>query len=130
MQIALADDEDFPLTGLITFSDNQIDAGTGTLRVRATIQNTKINRAVVHDLAGSVRACRMPVGPPRPATSCPKKPSVPIKGSGMSSWSMTRTLWNARNVIVGQRYGTMCVVQDGVVSPSDRVITEGLLRVA
>jgi len=34
-----------------------------------------------------------------------------------------------RNVRVGQQYGQLRVIEDGVVSPADRIIVEGLLRV-
>lgn len=38
-QVALADDPNFSLTGVINFIDNQLDGSTGTLRGRAVVQN-------------------------------------------------------------------------------------------
>ncbi len=39
VQVALADEDEFNLSGLIDFVDNQIDPTTGTLRLRAVIAN-------------------------------------------------------------------------------------------
>jgi multidrug efflux system membrane fusion protein len=40
IRMALAGDEDFPRTGRLQFLDNQLDAATGTIRVRAVFGNT------------------------------------------------------------------------------------------
>src|SRR5262249_36024733 len=39
VEIALADEEEFNLHGTIDFLDNQVDVGTGTLHVRAVVDN-------------------------------------------------------------------------------------------
>ncbi len=39
MQVALAGEEGFPHTGTVDFLDNQVDRGTGTIRVRAVLDN-------------------------------------------------------------------------------------------
>ena len=39
--IGLSDESGYPHTGTIDFSDNRIDASTGTLRIRATLANPK-----------------------------------------------------------------------------------------
>jgi multidrug efflux pump subunit AcrA (membrane-fusion protein) len=39
--VGLQDEEDFPHRGIINFSDNKVDTGTGTLRVRGVISNPK-----------------------------------------------------------------------------------------
>ena len=41
VEVTLADDESAPLWGKINFLDNQVDAGTGTLRARAVLDNPK-----------------------------------------------------------------------------------------
>lgn len=41
VQLALANDEGFPHTGVIDFADNRVDPGTGTIRVRATFDNSR-----------------------------------------------------------------------------------------
>ncbi|VFR45305.1 RND efflux system, membrane fusion protein CmeA [plant metagenome] len=39
VQIALADEADFPHTGTVDFLDNQVDRGSGTIAVRAVLDN-------------------------------------------------------------------------------------------
>lgn len=41
MELALPDERGFPHRGTIDFSDNRLDANTGTLRVRAVVDNSK-----------------------------------------------------------------------------------------
>ena len=41
MQIALADEDQFNLSGVVDFVDNQVDPTTGTLRLRAVIRNSQ-----------------------------------------------------------------------------------------
>ncbi len=40
-ELALPDEQGFPHRGTVDFSDNRLDAGTGTLRVRAVVDNSK-----------------------------------------------------------------------------------------
>ncbi|MGL6075593.1 MAG: efflux RND transporter periplasmic adaptor subunit [Fimbriiglobus sp.] len=41
VEIGLPDEERYSITGKLNFIDNRVDAGTGTLRLRATIDNSK-----------------------------------------------------------------------------------------
>jgi RND family efflux transporter MFP subunit len=41
VEFALPDEQGFPHRGMVDFSDNRLDAGTGTLRVRAVVENRK-----------------------------------------------------------------------------------------
>lgn len=41
VEFALPDEKGFPHRGIVDFSDNRLDAGTGTLRVRAVVENPK-----------------------------------------------------------------------------------------
>lgn len=145
VQLALADDDDFTLSGVITFADNQIDAGTGTLRVRATITNTKIDRAPWYMISpGQFVRIRMPIGPPRDVILVPEKAIGSDQGQRFvfvvktteetvvedgASKVVKKNIVERRNVRVGQQYGTMRVIEDDVLSPSDSVIVEGQLRV-
>ena len=95
VQIALADDDDFSLTGTVVFTDNQIDAGTGTRRVRATIQNPRLRKAPWYLLSpGQFVRVRMPIGLRATRSLSPKRPSDPTRGSGSSTSSTTRTRWS------------------------------------
>jgi RND family efflux transporter MFP subunit len=130
VRISLADDEEFSLTGTLVFSDNQIDSGTGTLRVRALITNPKIDRPPYYMLSpGQFVRIRMPVGPPRDAILVSEKAIGSDQGQRYVFVVNDQNVVERRNVRVGQQYGTLRVIEDGVVTPSDRVIVEGLLRV-
>ena len=39
VRIALADETDFPHNGTVDFLDNQVDRGSGTIAVRAVLDN-------------------------------------------------------------------------------------------
>lgn len=58
--VGLSDEEGFPHKGIINFSDNKIDAATGTLRVRGTLQNPKPRLLS----PGMFARIRLPVGVP------------------------------------------------------------------
>jgi multidrug efflux system membrane fusion protein len=130
VQIALADDDDFTLSGVITFADNQLDSGTGTLRVRATITNTRLDRAPGYMISpGQFVRIRMPLGSPRDAILVPEKAIGSDQGQRYVFVINDQNIVERRNVHVGQQYGMMRVIEDGVVTTKDRIIVEGLLRV-
>jgi len=130
VQLALADDDDFSLSGQVTFVDNQIDAGTGTLRARATVHNPRLNRAPWYLLSpGQFVRVRVPIGPPRDAILVPEKALGSDQGQRFLFVVNAENKVERRNVRVGQQYGTMRVIEGGVVTPTDRVIVDGLLRV-
>jgi RND family efflux transporter MFP subunit len=137
VQIALADDDDFSLTGQVVFSDNQIDAGTGTLRVRALVTNPKLTTPPYYMLSpGQFVRIRMPVGPPRRAVLVSEKAIGSDQGQRyvfvvrtVEKDGAKKQVVERRNVRVGQQYGTLRVIEGGGLTPSDRVVTEGLLRV-
>lgn len=137
VRVALADDDDFSLSGQVTFVDNQLDVGTGTLRVRATITNPKLPTPPYYLISpGQFVRVRMPVGPPRDAVLVPEKALGSDQGQryvfvvkAVEEEGVKKHVVERRNVRVGQQYGTMRVVEDGAVSPGDTVIVEGLLRV-
>jgi|SRR5579883_146714 len=130
VQIALADDDEYTMSALLTFSDNQVDAGTGTLRVRATLANPKLDRAPWYFLSpGQFVRVRLPIGKPREAILVPEKALGSDQGQRYLFVVNAENRVERRNVRIGQQYGQMRVVQDNVVSPSDRIIVDGLLRV-
>jgi len=69
VQAELADEEDFPHHGEIDFSDNRVDASTGTLRVRGKIANPK-PRVLSPGLFMRVR---LPIGTPHKAILIPEQ---------------------------------------------------------
>ena len=130
VRVALADDDDFTLTGTVVSVDNQIDAGTGTLRLRATIPNPKLTTAPWYMLSpGQFVRIRMPIGPARDAVLVPERAIGSDQGQRFLYVVNAENVVERRNVRVGQQYGPARVIEDGVVAPSDRIIVDGLLRV-
>ena len=130
VQIALADDDDFSLSGVVVFTDNQIDPGTGTLRARATIHNPKLNTAPWYLLSpGQFVRVRVPIGTPRDAVLVPERAIGSDQGQRFVYVVTADKTVQRRDVRVGQQYGSSRVIEDNVVTPSDRIIVDGLLRV-
>lgn len=130
--VALADDPDgqFPLTGLVVFTSNQLDVGTGTLRVRAELLNPRLPRAPWFMLSpGQFVRVRLPVGPPRDATLVPEKALGSDQGQKFVYVLNEKNEVVRRNVRVGQQYGQLRVIEDNVVKTGDRLIVDGMLRV-
>lgn len=72
VKVGLADEEGFSRTGIIDFTDNQLDHGTGTLRVRAEIPNHAINGT--HTLSpGMFVRIQLPIGRPQPSLLVPEE---------------------------------------------------------
>ena len=63
VRIGLADDQDFPYSGELSFVDNQVNATTGTVRARATLDNAE--RLLTPGLYAKVQ---LSVGDPASAT--------------------------------------------------------------
>lgn len=131
VQIGLAgDDETFPLTGQIVFRDNQIDAGTGTLRVRALLRNPELERQPRYMLSpGQFVRVRMPIGNPREGVLVPEKALGTDQGQKYVFVVNDKNEVVRRDVRLGPQFGTYRVVEDGVLKATDRVIVDGLLRV-
>ncbi|VTS02409.1 rnd family efflux transporter mfp subunit : RND family efflux transporter, MFP subunit OS=Singulisphaera acidiphila (strain ATCC BAA-1392 / DSM 18658 / VKM B-2454 / MOB10) GN=Sinac_6016 PE=4 SV=1: HlyD [Gemmata massiliana] len=130
VQIALADDDTHTLSGQIVFSSNQIDAGTGTLRIRAEILNPRIPRAPWYMLSpGQFVRVRMPIGEPHDAILVPEKALGSDQGQKFLYIVNEKNEVVRRNVRVGQQYGQLRVIEDGAVKTSDKVIVDGMLRV-
>lgn len=135
VQIALADDPEgqFPLSGQVVFTDNQIDAGTGTLRVRATILNPRLSRAPWYMLSpGQFVRVRLPIGQPREAVLVPEKAIGSDQGQKfvyVVAEKNGKKEVERRNVRVGQQYGQSRVIENGAVKYGDQLIVDGMLRV-
>lgn len=124
------DDENFPLKGQIVFSDNQIDTGTGTLRIRAQIRNPELGRQPRYLLSpGQFVRVRLPVGNPREATLIPEKCLGTDQGQKYLFVVGTDNVAERRNVKIGPQYGDYRVIEGDILKPGERVIVDGLLRV-
>ena len=124
VMIGLADEEGYSIKGEVDFSDNRVEASTGTLRVRAKIANP---RPYLLSPGLFVRV-RLPIGGPRP--------SVLVEERALGSNQSEKFVYvvngkdeiETRRVTVGKLEGGMRVVKENL-SPGERVVVSGLQRV-
>jgi RND family efflux transporter MFP subunit len=121
--IGLADEEGYSLAGVIEFIDNKVEAGTGTLRVRAEVKNDKL---FLSD--GLFVRIRLPVGKPKPSLVIPEEALGSDQGQRYVYVLNDKDEVVYRAVKLGPQVERLRVIEEGV-KPSDRVIVRGLQRV-
>jgi len=122
VQVALADEDEFNLSGLIDFVDNQVDLMTGTLRLRAVIPNPQ--RLLSPGLFVRIR---FPVGDPHPALMIPEESLATDQGQRFVYVISDQNRVVYRRVKVGMLLAGRRVITDGLAA-SDRVAVTGLQR--
>lgn len=120
-QVGLLNEEGFPREGRVDFSDNELDAGTGTLRLRAVLDN-KDRRLRV----GLYARVRISLDQPRKALLVPERAVGVDQGQRFVYVVDGDNKIAYRKVTTGQIYGGMLSITEGL-RPKDRVVTEGLL---
>ncbi len=123
--ISLADSDEFNVEGKVDFLDNQIDPATGTLRARATVQNTDGLLS-----AGLFVRLKFPIGKPGPALMIPEEALASDQGRPfvyVVSDDKGRMIADARNVELGPLVGAMRVIRSGL-NGDEKVIVTGLQR--
>ena len=123
IELALADETDFTLKGTINFVDNQIDASTGTLRVRAVVENPNLMLA-----PGMFVRLRIGIGAPRQALLVREEALGTDQGQRFIYVVNEKDEVVYRRVKVGWLTGGYRVIEDGIQA-TDRVIVTGLQRV-
>jgi RND family efflux transporter MFP subunit len=123
----LSDEEDFPHKGLVNFSDNKVDPGTGTLRVRASLANPKPRLLS----PGMFMRVRLPVGSPRKSTMVPERSLMTDQGQKYLYLVDEHSKVLRRDVSVGKLEGRMRVIEkvDKGLPSDAKVIVEGQQRV-
>jgi membrane fusion protein (multidrug efflux system) len=120
--MSLDGDEGFPHRGAVDYHDPAIDAGTGTIRLRAQFANA--DRMI---LPGTFAKLRLPIDQKQDALLVPER-ALGTDQSGQYLLVVgTDNTVHYRGVKVGTRVGEMRVVE-GEIKPEDRVVVEGLLR--
>lgn len=125
VSISLADSEEFSVHGRVDFLDNQIDAATGTLRARATVENT-----IGLLSPGLFVRLKFPIGKPGPALLIPEEAMASDQGRPfvyVVAESEGKQIAEARNVELGPLVGSKRVIRAGLEN-SDKVIVTGLQR--
>jgi len=124
IQAGLADELDFPHVGTINFSENRVDASTGTLRVRAVIANPK-PRVLS---PGLFMRIRLPVGDPHDAILVPEQALSPDQGKKVLYVVNSKDEVVYRQVDLGPLYGGMRAITQGVAE-GERIVISGLQRI-
>jgi RND family efflux transporter MFP subunit len=131
VQVGLPDEDGFSYTGTVDFIDNTLDPGTGTLRIRATVPNTRL----ILSPKQFVRV-RLPIGVPREAVLVPEEALGTDQGQkfvyavvdAKSEQGEAIQQVAYRPIKPGQQFGRLRVVEEGVTA-GERVIVSGLQRV-
>jgi RND family efflux transporter MFP subunit len=121
-ELHLTDEQGWPHQGKINFVDNQVDRGSGTIRVRAVFDNSNLLFT-----AGQFGRIRVPASESYKAILIPDEALVSDQ-----SRKVVMTV-NADNVIVpkvvrpGPTHDGLRIIRSGL-SPDDKVVIDGLLR--
>ena len=122
VEIALPNSTEFTVQGRIDFADNQLDAQTGTLRLRATVPNEK--GYLTSGVFGRVRV-----------QSSPKYEALLVPDEAIMSDQTRKVVMTVgaddkvmpKVVELGQTVGGLRVVKKGLAA-EDKVIVNGLMR--
>ncbi|MBL8885516.1 MAG: efflux RND transporter periplasmic adaptor subunit [Phycisphaerales bacterium] len=120
-ELALADETDFKVKGRVDYVDPQLNAQTGTLRVRTQYENA--NDTLVPGLFARVRF-------PMSTRKSLVVPDAALLSDQQGRYAMVVNDKNeveARRIKIGTLDGSMRVVEEGL-KPEDRVIVLGVLK--
>jgi membrane fusion protein (multidrug efflux system) len=121
--LILADGSTYPQKGRLLLTDRQVDVTTGSIRIVCAFSNPK--NILRPGQFGRVRAA----GDVRPnALLVPQRAVSELQGSYQVFVVGTDGKANVRPVTVGERVGTMWIIQSGL-KPGENVIVEGLQKV-
>lgn len=123
VQIALADETEFSRTATVDFADNHVDPLTGTLRMRATVDNAQGLLA-----PGLFVRLRFPIGAPHPALLVPEEALATDQGQRCLYVIDDDEKIVYRRVQVGALREGRRVILDGITAV-DRIVVTGLQRI-
>lgn len=120
---ALADEEGFPHTGAIDFVDNRVDSNTGTLRVRAVLDDDKGLIA-----PGLFVRVRVPLGEPAPVIMVAEQALGTDQGQKFVYVINEKDEAIYRRVQLGRLNKGLRVIKEGL-APNERIVVGGLQRI-
>lgn len=120
-QLGLVNEEGCPHAGRLDFFDNQVDAKTGTIRLRAIFNNA--DRSLVPGMFANIRVL---AGTPEPALLVPDVAVLSDQGYKYVFVVNSQSKVETRSITAGRSYGAMRAVLKGL-APEDRVVVNGLL---
>jgi multidrug efflux system membrane fusion protein len=119
--VGLLNETGFPREARVDFSDNELNAGTGTLRLRAVLENDDRRLRV-----GLYARVRVSLDKPRNSLLVPERAVGVDQGQRFVYVVNSENKIEYRKVTVGQIYDGLLSITEGL-NPEDRVVTEGLL---
>ena len=123
VEVRVPDPPSEPLTGEVTFLDNAVQEGTGTVTLRATVPNRQ--RQLWPGLLVNVRLILATL--PKAVVVPAEAPQISAKGPFVYVVREDGTA-DLRTVTPGQRQGDLVVIAQGV-KPGERVVVRGQLGV-
>lgn len=121
--VQLADEKDFPHRGMIDFASAEVNASTGTARLRAVFENAD------HALSsGLFVRIKIPVSKPYQALLIPERALSTDQNAKFVYVVGDDGVANRRVVELGKLEGDMRVITSGLAA-GDRVIVKGMQRV-
>ncbi|MFO0975330.1 MAG: efflux RND transporter periplasmic adaptor subunit [Planctomycetaceae bacterium] len=123
--IALADSDEFSIHGTVDFLDNQVDPATGTLRTRATVDNSSGLLS-----PGLFVRVRYPIGKPAAALIVPEEALASDQGRPfvfVVEEKDGKQIAVAKYIEPGPLLGNRRVIRSGITA-EDKVIVTGLQR--
>ena len=123
VDLGLADEEGFPHKGTVDFSDNQLDANTGTLRMRGVFSNSDGLLA-----PGRFIRVRLPLGDPHEALLVCEQAIGRDQNQKYVYVVNSENEVEYRRIKIGRLYDGLREVTDGL-HLGERVIVNGLQRV-
>jgi RND family efflux transporter MFP subunit len=123
VDLGLADEEGFPHKGTVDFSDNQLDANTGTLRMRGVFSNSDGLLA-----PGRFIRVRLPLGDPHEALLVCEQAIGRDQNQKYVYVVNSENKVEYRRIKIGRLYDGLREVTDGL-HLGERVIVNGLQRV-
>ena len=118
--VGLLNEEGFPREGAVDFSDNEVNAGTGTLKMRAVVPNDDRRLRI-----GMFARVRLTLDQPRQTLLVPERAVGVDQGQRFTYVVNGDNKVEYRKVSIGQVYDGKLAVLEGLQA-EDRVITEGL----
>jgi RND family efflux transporter MFP subunit len=122
VKVSLADDQEHNHRGVVDFEDNQIDAATGTLRVRLLIENPERLLS-----PGLFVRLRFPIGEPTPSVMVPEEALASDQGRRFVYVIDAENKVAARPVEVGVLVDGRRAITRGLAA-GERVVVTGLQR--
>jgi RND family efflux transporter MFP subunit len=123
VELAIGDERDFPHRGTIDFVDNQVDPGTGTMRMRGVFAND--DRLLTPGLFARVR---VPLGDPHPAVLVTDRAIDTDQGVKLVYVVNRDNVVEKRHVRLGRLHDSLREIEEGV-KVGDRVVVDGIQRI-